>query len=501
MDERLVPASDGGEKAFVRFTARDWALLCAALALAALWFEVMGISVLMEHQFRPSGLGTTLYVLALFAAVLFRLGRSANWNRSSIFLFSCCILMALNCCIYLSPWTALINCVLMLGAGAMAIFSLSGQLEAPAGEVRVIGRTIMLSARALFVNVGKPFRALYSLRGRGSGRAPYIAAGFVFVLPVLALVIVLLSQADAVFAGVLADAAEYFDSLSLSWLWRVLRTLVLGLILFSALYFLTHGPVREWAAPAEREYLPATPFITALALFDAVYAVFIVIQFAFLFGGRETAAMTGGYAEYARSGFFQLVAVSVINLGAVLIASLAVKPEGRGKNALRAGGAILLVFTGVILASALYRMCLYISIYGMSILRALTLWGIAFIAVLLCAAGVKLFRPRTKFWPVLLCVGLCGWLLLSYSNVDARVAEYNVQAYLSGEMEEIDTEYIAYELSPESLPALKKLAAHEPELPCGDGTVESAAQAMENRLLSSVNWRELTLTALRAALS
>ncbi len=57
---------------------------------------------------------------------------------------------------------------------------------------------------------------------------------------------------------------------------------------------------------------------SAVALFsiNALFVVFVVIQFAALFGGEEFLRSQGlTYSEYARRGFFELLAVSLITMG------------------------------------------------------------------------------------------------------------------------------------------------------------------------------------------
>ena len=73
-----------------------------------------------------------------------------------------------------------------------------------------------------------------------------------------------------------------------------------------------------------------------------------------------------------------------------------------------------------------------------------------------------------------------------------------MNAYLSGELDEIDVGYLTQSLSPESLPYIKKLAAEAPELrdDCGLD-LNSAAREIERRLSGSLNWRDATLTAIR----
>ena len=59
--------------------------------------------------------------------------------------------------------------------------------------------------------------------------------------------------------------------------------------------------------------LGAVEAATILLVVDALFAIFVTLQLAWLFGGRDTLAMTGlTYAEYARRGFFDLVIVAVL---------------------------------------------------------------------------------------------------------------------------------------------------------------------------------------------
>ena len=489
--EKAAPDT-GAETKKAIFSPRDWLGLGMALALAVLWFGVFGLKALAERRCVPAGLGTTLFVLALFGVTLIYLGRRAVWNRTTILLLAACLLMGINCAVYASPMTAAINCVFILCVGAMTIFALAGRLEKPVDDFRVIGNTVVLGVCALFSNMDKPFRALPSLGRDGKKRVGYAVLGIVIAVPVLALVIWLLSSADAVFGSLLGGFTGWLAEMDAGTaLWHVLRTVVLGLMFASALYFLVQPGRTRKSGEASGAGAPPAMFIVVLALLDAVYIIFVAIQLAFLFGGKETAAMSGGYAEYARSGFFQLVAVAAINLGAVLISASASRPERGAKIAMCGLSTLLLALTAVILVSAAYRMRLYVSAYGLSFLRALTFWGMAVIALLMAAAAVKVFRRKFRFWPVLLTVVLVMWLAFSYANIDARVAEYNVDRYLDGSLEEVDVSYLSS--FPEALPALRRLAAAEPE---HDGVeLRDVVDMMVRDGKARLNWRDVTVSA------
>lgn len=496
------------QKSAVHFTARDWCALAMAVALSLLWFWNFGFSALSERVYIPSGLGTMIFVFALFGAEIVYLGKKTVWNKTTALLLAACLLMAVNCFVYISYWVAAINCLIIFCVGTMEIFALSGRLDKSVSNFRVIGNTISLGLRALFINFGKPFRALGTM-GKGKRKSLlYALIGIVIALPVLILVISLLSSADAVFRNVFSGLGDWLKNIGIgAALRRVIRTAVLALMFFSSLYFLAQPRKEKPGHIPGSTALPAIPYIIILTLLNVLYALFVAIQFAFLFGNRETAAMNGGYAEYARSGFFQLTAVAIINLAAVLLTSVSVRSRDKIGAAVKLLSILLVLFTAVILASAAYRMSLYVSTYGLSVLRLLTFWAMAVIALLLAAATVKIFKKNFRFWPVLLSVVLACWLIFSWSNPDARIAEFNVDMYLGGAADEIDLQYLST-VSPETLPALERLyasgvdikASGDSIMPDGRMFLCDVTEGIRSRLSATMNIREATVTALKYAM-
>ena len=78
----------------------------------------------------------------------------------------------------------------------------------------------------------------------------------------------------------------------------------------------------------------ATRVIAAPGLYadvvDALFAAFMLIQGAYLFGGRDTLERTGmTFADYARRGFFELVTVACLALGFLWALALVARREQR----------------------------------------------------------------------------------------------------------------------------------------------------------------------------
>jgi hypothetical protein len=454
MNENIITApireSEKPAPEVVKFTRPEWLCLALGAIMAGLYLYVFSFEHLIDGI---PALGTTVFVVLFYSCVFAVLGRRVKLNFGGIFSAAAALLLALSCALYGDYRARIINCFVIFALSMVSVFALSGLARRRWSEPTMLLDAVFLSARALFVNIPLPFRAMRFIKGKS---VLLVLLGLLCGVTVLAAVVPLLASGDAVFSGLVEDVYGWLGSVDASWVWRIVRFFALALMCFSALYFLIKSTPPAWnRSAAEKMTFPATPVVVALVLLDAVYLIFCAIQFAYLFGGAETAAMLGGYAEYARSGFFQLVAVAAINICVVLCAA-EIKTEGGGRKAVCVLGMLLIALTLVILVSAARRMGLYISVYGLSYLRALTLFAMFNIAVCLAAAGIKLLRPSFGFFRVFYVCAVASWVIFSMSNICARIADYNVDAYLDGRVEQMDAEYLT-NLSSDAKPALQRL--------------------------------------------
>jgi hypothetical protein len=218
---------------------------------------------------------------------------------------------------------------------------------------------------------------------------------------------------------------------------------------------------------------------------NLLFASFVIVQITVLFGGNRRVLQTAGltYAEYARSGFFELVTVSVFVLGLVAGAAGLLRPANRADRwwlATLLG--LLCGFTLVILASALHRLGLYTDAYGLTRLRAsvgAAIWWLAAVFVLVLVAGAVRLARRDASWLPRGLVLLTGAGLLAFAlwNPDLRVAE--TQLSIRG-VARLDHSYLA-DLGAEAVPALDRLP--EPARSCVLRGVYAA-----NRLAGTDPW-------------
>lgn len=432
----------------VRFSAAQWVTLAVLLlGVAAFAFGRPGVMEAGWQHMPGIGLAVSACA-ALGCGAWLSGGTKARWNAESIFLFTCAALISLSYAVFGNDMLRLMNLPVLLAVMALALFSLSGQCEDPL-SARGVWESLQRFFCVLFRYVPAPFQAASALRGDKKSALRGLVAGLIIALPVLGVVLALLARADEVFGGMLQGVFQALEDISVGGIvWKACKTAALGLLTFSCLYALSR-PARAIKVAEIPKDVPALPFGMVLFALCAAYAVFVYVQFRYLFGGAADAAMQGGYAQYARSGFFELVGVSCISLLAVL-PTLSIHPKN---NALRALCAAASLLTLVILFSAAWRMRLYIQAYGMTLLRAVTLFGILMLFAALALSLCKAARPGIKICRPLLILALAAWIAFNYVNVDYWIARYNVQAHESGALETLDAAYLA-ELSPAVLPAL-----------------------------------------------
>jgi Domain of unknown function (DUF4173) len=235
--------------------------------------------------------------------------------------------------------------------------------------------------------------------------------------------------------------------------------------------------VLEWAIP--------------LVLLDALFACFVGVQFAVFFGGHDHVLRTAGltYAEYARQGFWQLLAASALTLAVIAGAVLLADTPHRSHRVLRRAllGSLCLL-TLVVLASALRRLLLYEDGFGLTRPRILAesfaLWLGGFF-VLLMGAGL-LGAARRRFVPIALVGTAVGLLAFSVANPDGLIAERNIQSWR--DTGRIDISYLRG-LSADAAPAIS-------ELP--DGLEREALRLLAARIAGGEPWSSFNLSRRRA---
>ena len=273
-----------------------------------------------------------------------------------------------------------------------------------------------------------------------------VLRGLLIAIPILIVFAALFSSADAVFArltdqlfGWQIDLGELPFRLAvaflIAWLAAGLLAVAAGSVgpeappapMPQSLGASAADPPVTW--PAQRPVrLGSIEAATILVAVDGLFGIFVLLQLAYLFGGLDTLAATGlPYAQYARSGFFELVWVAVL-AGGLLVTVHGVAARTRW---IVGSGLTLAALTAVVLASAFLRLRIYQDAYGWTELRFYVLATIVWLAVGIGLTVVLLARDRMRWLLHGLAISAVATLVAINLAGPARViAEQNVARLL-----------------------------------------------------------------------
>ncbi|MET7965375.1 DUF4153 domain-containing protein [Micromonospora sp. NPDC005305] len=266
----------------------------------------------------------------------------------------------------------------------------------------------------------------------------------------------LLSSADAAFSEVLnAIVPEINIGTVFRW---ILLAAIGGLIAVAAVYTLAAPPDLSTVDRPSTRRLGVLEWAPAIGALTLLFVGFVIVQFTVLFGGQEHVQKVAGLSnsEYARSGFWQLLFVTLLTL-AVLggVSRWASRERPVERHLLRVLLGLLSALSMVIVVSALSRMWTYQKVYSFTgerifVMAFELLLGVVFLMIL--AAGVRWQGRWIPGTTVALAVAML--LGLAVLNPEDYAAKRNILRY--EQTGKIDAWYLRA-LSADATPALTRL--------------------------------------------
>ena len=301
-------------------------------------------------------------------------------------------------------------------------------------------------------------------QSRGTARIIVGVRAVLIAIPLLLVFGGLFASADPVFARIAGDALRIDAEQVAS---HLIVTGVIAWIVGGFLRATILGSPRGMLIGRVPEgALGLTEVSVALGSLVALFAAFVAVQLRYFFGGNALVQATAGmsYADYARRGFFELVAVAALVLPVLLAANVLLRRDTpRAQRAYRALSLTLLALLAVIMYSALARMRLYQAAYGFSTDR---LYATVFMAWLVVVFGwftVTVLREREARFLIGVVISAWGFLgALNVGNPAAFVAAANIARAEQGK--ELDVNYLT-RLEADAAPALTRYLVAKPMTP------------------------------------
>lgn len=414
---------------------------------------IVALGVAFDLAFNGQRPGLSIPLFATLLAVSFR--RVSVRSVETDVLLAGAVVVAVFPALRASPPLVALDVL-----AASALFGLAATQDlGPVGRTSLTGlvrRGIAILLRALLVPrfLAAPLaQPVERRRSKTALRAALIA------FPILALFASLLASGDRVFARMLSSILPEWNLGSL--LSHIVLTIV-GVVLIAILWRSARGAGREAEPKPEGTRVPVLGFAewaTVLAGIDLLFAAFVIVQFAYLFGGNARVVVTPGltYAEYARSGFFQLAAAAALTVLVILATwDAGRRDDARHERWFRGLVAAMVGLTAVVLVSAVKRLALYEGTFGFTINRFFGYVVIISIgAVLLVVLAAILANTRERVVAGFLLVGFAALLVVNIVNPERFVAERNVVRFET--VGKIDLSYLGRDLGDDAIPVLTSL--------------------------------------------
>ena len=436
--------------------------------LLLLFGLVVGVFFDILFYNKTLGISYPIFIVVLFLIFFISVQSSKiHVNRRAWILAVPIFVLSTTFCLYSNTMLKVLNYLIIPVLVIVLSILVSGINRANWSDFRFIADII----KRVFVPIGsihKPFITFFEMVGLNTKDskktvALKILVGIVISIPILIIIILLLSSADIVFKNIFTGIpfAKIIKHVAVK---HTLIVIAVSVYTFSFIFSIfkakKQNEKKMYNKIKWKLFLDPIVLLTILSLLNIVYITFTVIQFAYLFGGNSFMLPSSfTYAEYARSGFFELIVVAIINFGILLFSITFVKKESRKANTvINAFLSAIAVFTFVLLISAFYRMVLYETAYGYTYLRIFVQTFMVLLFILFIINLVYIWYRKLPIIKSYILCTLIIYIILNFANVDVIIARNNISRYYS--TGEIDVYYLTG-LSYDAIPEMTKLLKSE----------------------------------------
>lgn len=435
----------------------------------ALLFFLIGFLFVKYCVTSAIGAGMTGFVVAFVTLSLFYAKKKgvafklSTWLWAAVILvFSIVFIISDNT--FLKGWNLFFECLLTI----YWYYTMFGCRESDKLD-SMFGFDMLKAAVILpFRCFGKIFVVIANgiKRNKGLMRIGFTIVGFVIAIIPSAVVLSLLLKADQAFANIIDYLCADIGIIITVNIVPAVFGIFVAMYLFGLLYACSEKKLANVLSREKNEkFLTAchsvSTVIICAALFPLmiIYILFLVSQIGY-FGAFQGVIPEGiTSAEYARQGFFELCKVSAINAavigGTLLFAKR--KENNTTGTATRFFIVAFSLLTIALIATALCKMILYINAFGFTQKRIYASWFIVLLGVLFILLIVKQFANKMNYMKSAAVAFIVLFGALQFCNVDAVIARYNTQHYLSKDFETLDLSMFSRDLSFSAVPYLEQV--------------------------------------------
>ena len=324
--------------------------------------------------------------------------------------------------------------------------------------------------------------------------------GVIMALPILIIFGLLFSQADLAFSKFINSFVNItISERTAQYLALLLFAFVAALSFLSYIFFPKESPKSETIGKIVSEVQSGRviEILVFLGLITALFLVFIGFQVTYLFGGESNIANAGfTYAEYARRGFWELLAVAILSLLVLLASEKYAGVESKKDKKFLVPALILIAEVIIVIASAFKRLSLYIDAYSMTMLRFYVAAFIMLILALFILLAVKFVKAKQEqFFTSGTLLSVIAFLTtINLVNPDGFIAKSNMEQF--NRTGKLDVNYVR-ELSADAV--LWKIEMYNKLVGEDKETLRDLLERQKDNLQnSSTDWQSTNFSRARA---
>ncbi len=324
-----------------------------------------------------------------------------------------------------------------------------------------------------------------------------IIIGILLCIVLVIIILPLMASADIVFGYFINDLLSCTANLSLfDSTFQIILALAAASYFFAFIYYIFSekkpSSINEWNADIVKNKnvinytLIETVCKTILIVLNILYLLFSIVQFNYLFL-KNTASLPVDftYSQYARSGFFEMLTLTIINFIIIMAVRYATYKNNKN-NFIKVLLSLITFANYIMIASAFYRMFLYESTYGYTRLRLLVYLFLILESVLMILVLYGVWNMKFKvIYNGIIVIGIF-YLILNFVNIDGYIVKKNIDRYY--DTGKIDIFYLCRDLSDDALPQLERLI--------DDKNLEIRIEVKErfNNAFNSYKWQEYNIS-------
>ena len=465
------------------------------------------LSVLQSILFweKKPGISVLLFVSSFIIGLIYLMYKHKKVENKKAFIFAIpIILLSVTYFMYHNTLFQTVNVlVIVLLMMIMCIYATRAHVKIQ--EFLMKGIELLAGTFESIIDVidslKNKFKKKEDIENEKSAKLKQGVKSFVYAIPVIFIVFILLMSADSVFANIFERIFGEFQHIFMAenFVMFCLRLCIIMIFFFIFSGFFVNLLKKDTMFNSESEekiteiHVEKMTINMILTILNIFYLIFSIIQFTSLFSNMNTNDLD--YATYARQGFFQLMIISFINIVMIILAKV---NKGNTSNYTKGMSILTLLFTIVILLSAFFRMNLYEKAYGYTYLRLFVYYILATEFILVLPIGLWILDKKIDILKWTIGIVTLMYIILNFSNIESTIAKRNVDRYFENQEEnEIDLEYLFHHTGTDAIGQIKRL------LNAKDENVvirvkEYLLREKEELQNTETSWQETNLSEIKA---